>query len=104
MTKDLLTRYSTLKAQIKALEAEVEEIKPTIVSEMESEAMDEVLLPNVGKLYFKERRIWTYPEVIDTLEKQLKADKKVAQQKGTATCEIARDLTFRGLDENTKDE
>jgi hypothetical protein len=100
MTNQNFQKYASLKAQIKALSDELEILKPTIVSEMESEAMDEVVLPEIGKFYFKERRIWTYPEELEAFEKQLKADKKVAQQKGTATCEIAKDLTFRGIGEN----
>jgi hypothetical protein len=102
MTKSNFERYASLKAQIKALQAEVEELAPTLIDEMDSEAMDEAIIPNVGTFYFKERRIWTYPEELVAFETQLKADKKTAQQKGSATCDIMRDLTFRGVSETSK--
>lgn len=104
MTNSTFQRYALLKAQIKALTNELDELKPSIISEMETEAMDEVVLPEIGKFYFKERRTWTYPEELEAFEKQLKADKKVAQQKGTATCEISKELNFRGVGESEEKE
>jgi len=99
MKKELLQRYASLKSDIKRMTAELETIKPEIVEMMEESGTDEVVLPDTGKFFFKERRVWTYDEYINDREKELKAEKKIAQQKGKASCEIIRDLNFRGKDE-----
>lgn len=104
MNKDIFTRYASLKAQIKSLTNEMEEIKPSVILEMERSEKEEVVLPDIGKIFFKDRRVWTYPVDIEEMEKKLKADKKVAQQKGYATCEINKDLNFRGIDEQGTEE
>lgn len=101
MNKEKLLRYATLKSEIKRLTEELEQIKPDIITEMNDGGHEEVILPEIGKFYFKERRTWTYPEEIELAETQLKANKKVAQQVGSATCEISKELNFRGQNENT---
>jgi hypothetical protein len=82
----------------------MEELKPIILTSMLEDNHDELILPDIGKFYLKERRTWTYPEEIDIMEKTLKADKKIAQQVGTATCDITKELNFRGINENIKTE
>jgi len=104
MNKEQLLRYAFLKSEIKSMTKELDELKPTIVETMNELEKDELILPDVGKFYFKERRTWIYPMDITNMEAQLKADKKVAQQKGTATCDISRDLNFRGQNEQGNEE
>jgi hypothetical protein len=100
MNKELLLEYAEIKSRIKELNTRLEEIKPIIVTGMEDKSLDELTVEDVGKFFFKERRTWIYPIELESAEKQLKADKKVAQQKGTATCDITRELNFRGINEN----
>ena len=104
MTKDQLLRYATLKSEIKRLTTEMNELNPIIFNSMLEDNHDEIILPEVGKFYLKERRIWTYPEEINEKEIVLKADKKRAQQVGTATCDITKELNFRGANEQGTEE
>lgn len=99
MDKEKLKRYIELKDSIRKAEAEIDELKPLIVSEMEEEGKEELVIENMGKFYFTEKRKWKYPFDIVQAEKKLKEDKKTAERVGTAESETIRIFNFRFQDE-----
>jgi len=83
--KDVLLEYAELKAKIKDMEARVSEIAPSILEVMTSSGAEQLDVKGTGKFTLSPYRTWTYPEEISIMEKDLKALKKDAEQKGTAT-------------------
>lgn len=82
--KDLLNKYAELKLKAKALEQELEELNPQVLSIMQETAVEEIEVGDLGKLTMASRRTWVYPEFIQEKEKELKKEKKEAEQTGTA--------------------
>lgn len=82
--KTVLSRYAVLKAEIKEREAEVEGLKETVMSILETKGADE-LQTEFGTFSRAVRRTYTYPAEITSLEVTLKERKKEAEATGTAT-------------------
>jgi len=82
--KTVLNKYAELKLQIKALEAEADELSPTVLGLMQDNQVGEIEINNLGKLSISSRRTWIYPEEIKRKEDQLKDSKKEAERLGTA--------------------
>lgn len=84
MDKTKLEEYASLKMQIKALEVLAEPLKKEIEEAMINENLEEVSFDS-GKVALQSKKKWTYPAEIVEKEEALKAEKKAAEQLGTAT-------------------
>jgi ParB-like chromosome segregation protein Spo0J len=93
MDKAKLYRYAELKKQIKVLEEEVGVLAPEV---MEMMGDNKEVETDVGVFIKASKRKWSYPEQIVTAEKQLKDEKKQAEQLGDATYEENEYLLFKG--------
>ena len=82
--KDILNSYAELKLKAKELEAQIDELNPQVLEIMKESAVEEIEIGDLGKLTMASRRTWIYPEFIQLKEKELKAEKKEAEQTGTA--------------------
>jgi len=82
--KDILNKYAYLKLKVKALEEEMDELNPQVLEIMKESAVEEIEVGDLGKLTMASRRTWIYPEFIQEKEKELKREKKEAEQTGTA--------------------
>ena len=94
MNTSKLARYAELKSAVKEAETEMKVLNEEITAELEKAKLDEVET-EYGKFYFTSRSKWTYPELIVKEEELLKTHKKEAEQKGTATREDMKILTFK---------
>lgn len=81
MNKQLFSNYAAKKIQMKALEEELELMKPEILKEMGDNEEVEI---EGGVFTITKKRNWTYPEEIKKQDEALKAKKKEAEQLGTA--------------------
>lgn len=90
------TKYAELDAQIKALEAEKDEVKGLILSEM-VEAGEEAVETDVGKFSVTRLKTWTYPEKVTELNDKFKAAKAKAESTGEATYVEKESLRFTGI-------
>lgn len=82
--KTILESYAELKLKAKEIEVQLDELNPQVLEIMKEDALEEVEVGDLGKLTMASRRTWTYPEVIQTKEKELNAEKKEAEQTGSA--------------------
>ncbi len=90
------TKYAELDAQIKALEAEKDEVKGFILAEMVEEGQDAVET-EVGKFSVTRLKMWTYPEKVTELGDKFKAAKAKAESTGEATYVEKDSLRFTGI-------
>lgn len=81
--KDILNKWAAIKKDINVLEKQAEELKEEVGNILISEEVGEVSIGD-DKISLSSRRTWKYPEEITEREKTLKADKKTAEQLGTA--------------------
>jgi hypothetical protein len=96
---NVLKEYAVIKAEIKALEEKAETLNPSVLAIMQDADVEELTLTDLGKLTLGSRRAWTYPEPILEKEKALKAEKKEAEQLGTATYEEKQYVIFKKISE-----
>lgn len=90
------TKYAELDAQIKALEAEKDEVKGLILSEM-VESGQEAVETDVGKFTVTRLKTWTYPEAVTELGDKFKAAKAKAESTGDATYVEKESLRFNSI-------
>ncbi len=90
------TKYAELDTQIKALEAEKDEVKGLILAEMVEEGQDAVET-EVGKFSITRLKTWTYPEKVVELGDKFKAAKAKAESTGEATYVEKDSLRFTGI-------
>ena len=102
MTKENFERYASLKTQITALEKELEEVKPLVLSDMntmqEANEQDIVIsLPGAGSFSWLKRRTYAYPDWLVAEEASVRDKKKRSEADGTATYTEARHIRFDAL-------
>ena len=95
----LLRSYAALKAQIKNLEDEADELKPQVLAAMEEAELDQAEVSGIGTLVLATLRKWTYPNVLVQAEADLKVAKKHAEQTGDATATESKYVKFTALKE-----
>lgn len=90
--KDALLKYEDLKIQAKLLEAEMDELKPIVLS-----AVPEGTKVNAteGVFEVKKRDNWTFSPEIKAKEDNLKAEKEAAIAKGEATSKPTFYIEYR---------
>lgn len=85
--------YASLEAQIKALEAKKEQLRPLIIKGMIDQGLKKMETA-VGKFSLGKRKVWTYPETVKELEEEFKSAKALAESTGEATYEEVEQLRF----------
>jgi len=80
-----LHRLAELKLGIAKMKSEADEIQAAALIEMKDTNAEELVAEGLGKLVLVSKAKWVYPESISKAEAKLKADKKSAEQLGTAT-------------------
>jgi len=85
--------YASLEAEIKALEAKKEQLRPMIIKSMIDQGVEKIETA-VGKFSMGKRKVWTYPESVKELEEEFKSAKALAESTGEATCELVDQLRF----------
>lgn len=85
--EEKLKKYAELKIMAKALDEQMEELKPSIREHMMSQGIDK-LPTTIGTFTLGERTTWKYSKAVDTLQKQEKAD-------GTAQAVKSVVLTYK---------
>lgn len=80
-----IEKLAELKLKIGEMEAEAKEIQAEALQELRDTNKDEIVVEGLGKLVLSSKSKFTYPTEIVEAETKLKADKKAAEQLGTAT-------------------
>ena len=94
MNEELFARYAQLKRQMAELEDEMEELKPQLADELK--ALPESKVKTAFGMFSIQRRAkWTYSEVTQQLEGELKTRQKQEQQDGIATAEFSEYMLFK---------
>lgn len=94
MNTQILDQYATKKLQLIAIEEELEALKPQVVAAIQEQEADQIDHA-AGLFSLQARRSWTYPLEIQLQEENLKAEKKQAEQLGTATYSEKPVLVFK---------
>ena len=95
----LLKSYAALKAQIKNLEDEADELKPQVLAAMEEAELDQAEVSGIGTLVLATLRKWTYPQALVQAAADLKTAQKTAEQTGDATATESKYVKFTALKE-----
>ena len=90
---NLYSQYAQLDAEIAALEAKKEQLRPSIVKMMLDEGVEKIDI-GVGKFSVSQRKTWTYPEDVIELGEEFKAAKAKAESTGEATFEETPSLRY----------
>lgn len=90
---NIYEEYATLDAQIAALEAKKDQLRPHIL-QMMIERGEKKVDTAVGSFSVSKRKVWTYPERITELKDSVKAEEAKAQSTGEATYEEVDSLRF----------
>ena len=90
---NIYEEYASIDAQIKALEAKKDQLRPHII-EMMIEKGEKKIETEVGSFSMSSTKTWTYPEEVAILKDQAKAAEARAQSTGEATYEEKPRLTF----------
>lgn len=90
---NIFGEYAELDAQIKALEAKKEQLRPHIVSMM-VERGETKIVSELGTFSVSPLKKWTYPAEVVELGEQFKAAKAKAESTGEATYEENPSLRF----------
>lgn len=85
-----MEEYAKLMIQKREIEARLEILKPEIISKMESEREE----TEFGVFTISSKRTYTYSEMTQEMEKEVKAKKKEEEQTGDATYTEAPVLKF----------
>jgi hypothetical protein len=80
--KEIITQYGKLKYQEKEIKAKLEELAPTILSEIRD---DQEIQTEGGKFYITIRKKFKYSPAIEAAEANLKDQKKMEEARGIAT-------------------
>ncbi len=94
MTKELFKEYSEIKNSIKELELRADNVSKLITDEM-NEAKADKIESDYGSFYFTTRKSWKYSENVDIMLNAVKVQKKIEEEKGVATFEENKSLTFK---------
>lgn len=82
-----------LKAKIAEIELKQDQLRPHIIEMMIADGVEK-METNVGKFTVSKRKVWTYPEAINDLNEELKAQKAKAESTGEATYDEVEGLRF----------
>lgn len=93
---DLFGEYAQLDAEIKALEAKQEQLRPHILQMMIDSGEDKRDI-GVGKFSAGKRKVWTYPEEVLAVGEEFKAAKAKAESTGEATYEEVDQLKYTSV-------
>lgn len=96
MNEELFRRYAELKRQIAVLDEELRGLQPMITEELK-QLRDARLKTSVGIFTILRKANWTYSEVVQRLEEQLKSRQKVEKDDGTATAEYTEYVQFKAM-------
>ena len=94
MKEELFARYAQLKRQMAELDDEIEELKPKLAEELKT-LPDSKLKTDFGAFSIQRKARWTYSEVAQQLESELKTRQKQEQQDGIATAEYSEFVQFK---------
>lgn len=91
-----LKAYAKLKVQARAIEKDIEELKPMVKDALLSvNAEDNPVVTEDGKLTLRPRRNWTYSEDLEARMAKIKADQKLEEATGKATFTTSYDVYFK---------
>jgi len=93
---NLYDEYAKLDAEISALEAKKEQLRPHILQQMIDSGQTKVETA-VGKFSVTKLKKWTYPERVVAIGESFKAEKAKAESTGEATYEEQDSLRFTGI-------
>ena len=96
--ESILEAYAARKAELKQIEAELDEMEPEVLKLLEKNGMD-TLKEDYGTFSVVYRKKWTYSKELVEKEKQyatvIKAEKQDEQESGEATYEENKGLSYR---------
>lgn len=90
---NLYSEYAALEADIAALEAKKEQLRPHIVQMMLDQGRERVDI-GIGKFSLSIRKKYTYPAYVTEKEEMYKAAKATAESTGDATFEEFDQLRY----------
>jgi len=90
----MFLRYAQLKRQMAELEDELRELQPQIAEAVKKQP-DAKLKTDYGLFSIQRRAKWTYSEVVQQIEEQLKVKQQAEQKDGTAQAEYAEFVMFK---------
>jgi hypothetical protein len=90
---NLYGEYAELEAQIAALEAKKDQLRPHIIKMMIDQGLDKIETA-LGKFSVGKRKVWSYPDEVNELNEQYKAAKAKAESTGEANYEEVDQLRF----------
>ncbi len=93
MISNVYEEYASIQAQISALEAKKEQLRPAIIQMMIDKGEKKVVT-EVGSFSISPRKTWTYPANVENLADEYKSAKALAESTGEATYEEKPSLTF----------
>jgi hypothetical protein len=94
MNKDQLKRYAELKIQATAIDAELKELQPLVLSDILESQLDKVPT-SLGNFNIKKRKVWKYSPAVESEKEILDKLKETEEADGTATFEEVAQLEFR---------
>lgn len=103
MNNALLRDFAELKQEEKIIKKKVDEMKGQVFDELQAEAVDEVTIDQVGKIYIVPSRSWKYPPSVVKMEEDLKAAKTEAEARGTATYTDNSYVKFSAIKSNQEE-
>lgn len=93
MISNIYSEYAIIEAEIAALEAKKEQLRPHILKMMVQDGVEK-LETDVGKFSITRRKTWTYPEYVVEIGEEFKAAKAKAESTKEATYEETESLRF----------
>ena len=91
--KELLQKYADLKVKEKEIAAQIAELAPAILAEIENQGADKIETV-FGKFVREVRKTWKYSNTVTRLEDHLTLKKSEEKADGTATFEEKSFLKF----------
>lgn len=95
MNQEIFARYADIKKQIAELEDQLEELKPEVTAELKDLPNTTAKLP-FGIFNLQKRAKWTYSEIAQQLERELKSRKKEEEKDGNCQGRIQRRCRVQG--------
>ncbi len=93
MTTELFQEYAELKVQEKTIKTRLDELKASVIEEMDSEGLDKQPTP-AGTFSLIHAKKWDFSESVKETEKGLKKMMEKEKSDGTATFTEALELRF----------